>query len=196
MGTAFLAALCVASITLGIRGAGERGTDAALAATARISFLLFWLSYIGSGMAALFGQTFQPLKLRAREFGLAFAAAHLVHVGLVVWLCAIGHTPGGSGFVFFGIALFWTYLLALFSINRLRKVLNPLGVWLLSNIGMNYVAYAFAVDFIKYPFEPGVKYLAEYLPFAVLAVVGSILRLSPFVLRVAHWPIDPSYRAR
>jgi hypothetical protein len=196
MGTAFLAALCVASITLGIRGAGERGTDAALAATARVSFLLFSLSYVGSGMAALFGDTFQPLKLRAREFGLAFAAAHLVHVGLIVWLRAIGHTPGASVFVFFGIALFWTYLLALFSINRLRKVLNPLGAWLLSNVGMNYIAYAFAVDFIKYPFESGVKYVAEYLPFAVLAVVGPILRLSPFVLRVAHRPIDPSCRAK
>jgi hypothetical protein len=196
MGAAFLAALCVASITLGIRGAGERGTDAALAATARISFLLFWLSYVGSGMAALFGQTFQPLKVHAREFGLAFASAHLVHVGLVAWLCDIGHTPDASVFVFFGIALVWTYLLALFSISRLRKSLKPLGWWLFSNVGMNYIAYAFAVDFIKYPFNPGVKYFVVYLPFAILAVVGPILRLSPFALRVAHWPIDPSYRAR
>ncbi len=195
MGSAFLAALCVASIALEIRGAGERGTDAALATTARVSFLLFWLAYAGSAMAALFGQTFQPLKVHAREFGLAFASAHLVHVGLVAWLCEIGHTPGTSVFVFFGIALVWTYLLALFSIGRLRKALHPLGWWLLSNVGMNYIAYAFAVDFIRYPFDLGVKHLAEYLPFAILAVVGPILRLSPFVLRVAHWPTDPSYRA-
>ena len=196
MGSAFLAALCVASIALGIRGAGERGTDAALAATARVSFLLFWLSYVGSGMAALFGQTFRPLKVRSREFGLAFASAHLVHVGLIAWLCAIGHTPGASLFVFFGIALVWTYLLALFSISRLRKALNPLGWWLLSNVGMNYIAYAFAVDFITYPFDLGVKHVAEYLPFAILAVVGPILRLSPLILRVTRWPTDPSYSAR
>lgn len=196
MASAFLAALCVASITLGVLGVGERGTDAALAATARLSFLLFWLSYTGGAMAALFGQTFQPLKARVREFGLAFASAHLVHIGLVAWLCEIGHTPGASVFVFFGIALVWTYLLALFSISRLRNALNPIGWWLLSNVGMNYIAYAFAVDFIKYPFGPGVKHLAEYLPFAVLAVVGPILRLSPFILRVSHWPTDPSYRAR
>jgi hypothetical protein len=196
MVVAFLAALCVASITLGIRGANERGTDTALAVTARLSFLLFWLSYVGSGMTALFGRTFQPLKARAREFGLAFASAHLVHVGLVVWLCGIGHPPGASVFVFFGIALVWTYLLALFSIGHLRNALNPLGWWLLSNVGMNYIAYAFAVDFIKYPFDPGVKNLVGYLPFAILAVVGPIVRLSPFVLRVAHRPIDPSYRAR
>jgi len=196
MGSAFLAALCVASITLLILGAGERGTDAALAATARVSFLLFWLSYAGGGMADLFGQTFRPLKARARELGLAFASAHLVHVGLVAWLCEIGHTPAASVFVFFGIALVWTYLLALFSISRLRKALHPLGWWLLSNVGMNFIAYAFAVDFIKYPFDAGVRHAVEYVPFAILAVVGPILRLSPFVLRVVHGATDPSYRAR
>lgn len=196
MGCAFLAALCVTCITLGIRGAGERGTDAALATTARLSFLLFWLSYVGGGMAGLFGHAFQPLKVRAREFGLAFASAHLVHVGLVAWLCAMGHAPGASVFVFFGIALVWTYLLALFSIGRPRKALNPLGWWLLSHVGMNYIAFAFAVDFLKPPFDPGIKYLVEYLPFAILSVVGPILRLSPLVLRVAHWPTDPSYRPR
>ena len=183
-------------MTLGIWGARERGTDAALAATARISFLLFWLSYVGSAMAAVFGQTFQPLKLRGREFGLAFASAHLVHVGLVAWLCAIGYGPGVSVFLFFGIALVWTYLLALFSISRLRKSLHPLGWWLMSNVGMNYIAYAFAVDFLRHPFDLGARHLVEYLPFAILAVVGPILRLVPFVLRVARWPTGASYRVR
>jgi hypothetical protein len=194
MGSAFFAALCVASIVLGTLGAGERGTDAALAATARLSFLLFWVAYAGSAMTALFGRTFQPMKARVREFGLAFASAHLVHVGLVAWLCEIGHTPAVSVFVFFGIALVWTYLLALFSIDRLRKALNPMCWWLLRTVGMNFIACAFAVDFIKYPFDPGVKHLAEYLPFAILAVMGPILRLAAFLLRIGHGSSDPSYR--
>jgi len=64
-------------------GAGERGTHVALQATARLSFVLFWPAYCAAALAALFGPSFQPLQRHVREFGLAFAAAHLVHLGLV-----------------------------------------------------------------------------------------------------------------
>src|SRR5208283_952478 len=114
-----------------VAGTGEKGIDAALRATARLSFLLFWVAYAGSAMASLFGSPFQTLKLRAREFGLAFASAQLVHIGLVVWLCLIGAAPDVSTFVFFGIALVWVYLLALFSIGRLRRALGPGSWWIL-----------------------------------------------------------------
>ena len=128
MGSAFGAALAVAAGVLVVAGTGEKGIDAALRATARLSFLLFWVAYAGSAMASLFGSRFQTLKLRAREFGLAFASAQLVHIGLVVWLCLIGAAPDVSTFVFFGIALAWVYLLALFSIGRMRRALGP-GSW-------------------------------------------------------------------
>jgi len=42
--------------------------------------------YAGGAMTALFGPAFEPFKKRAREFGLAFASAHLVHIALVAWL--------------------------------------------------------------------------------------------------------------
>jgi len=171
---------------LGLLGAGERGTNAALAATARLSFLLFWVAYTGSATSNLFGRAFQPLKAHAREFGLAFASAHLVHVGLVAWLCETGHTPGVSLFVFFGIALVWTYLLALFSVGRIQRSLNPLCWRLLRFVGMNYIAFAFAVDFVKSPFDGGVKRTIEYLPFAILAVTGPILCLVACIPRVAR----------
>jgi hypothetical protein len=61
------------------RGAG---TQVALQATARLSFVLFWPAYSAAALAALFGPSFQPLRRRVREFGLAFAAAHLVHLEL------------------------------------------------------------------------------------------------------------------
>ena len=97
MGSAFGAALIVATIVIMVFGAGERGTATALRVSARFSFLLFWIAYAGSPLTALFGATFQPLKKRAREFGLAFAAALLVHIGLVGWLCWIGAPPGFGG---------------------------------------------------------------------------------------------------
>jgi len=182
--SAICASLGLVIVVLGFLGAGERGTDVALQLTARLSFLWFWLAYTGGGLTVLFGATFQPLKQRAREFGLAFASAHLVHIGLVIWLCWIGAAPPVSVFVFFGIALIFTYALAFFSIGSLQRMLGPNGWWLLRTVGLNYIAYAFAKDFVKEPLGGGLKHIAEYLPFVVLAVAGPILRLLASTVRI------------
>jgi hypothetical protein len=184
MGAALSAAFILACVVLAALGAGQHGTDAALATTARLSFLLFWAAYVGAPLTALFGATFQPLKQRGREFGLAFAAAHLVHMGLVGWLCWIGHVPPVMTFVVFGIALFFTYLLALFSFGSLQQTLGPFWWWLLRTIGMNYIAYAFFIDFMKQPLHGGTTRIVEYLPFAILAVVGPLLRFAAWILRM------------
>jgi hypothetical protein len=181
MGSAFLAALGLTSLVLVALGAGERGTDVALQLTARLSFLLFWPAYAGSAMTALFGPAFEPLKQRAREFGLAFASAHFVHLALVAWLTHIGAAPPVGSFIFFGIAALWTYLLALFSIARLRQTLGSRSWWLLRVVGLNYIAYAFAVDFLRVSQFGSIKYLVGYLPFAVLSVVGPMLRFAAFL---------------
>jgi hypothetical protein len=89
MGSAFCAALGLAALALAALGPGEHGTVVALKVTARFSFLLFWLAYAAGAMTTLFGSAFEPLKRRGREFGLAFASAHLAHLGLVVWLTYI-----------------------------------------------------------------------------------------------------------
>ena len=45
IGSAFCAALSLAALVIAALGPGERGTDVALEATARLSFLLFWPAY-------------------------------------------------------------------------------------------------------------------------------------------------------
>ena len=182
--SAICASLGLVIVVLGFLGAGERGTGVALQLTARLSFLLFWLAYTGGALTALFGPTFQPLKQRAREFGLAFASAHIAHIGLVIWLCWIGAAPPVSVFVFFGIALIFTYALAFFSIGHLQRMLGPSGWWFLRTVGLNYIAYAFAKDFVKDPLGGGLKHIAAYLPFVVLAVVGPVLRLLASSMRI------------
>jgi hypothetical protein len=151
--------------------------------TARFSFLLFWPAYAAGAMTALFGPAFEPFKKRAREFGLAFASAHLVHIALVAWLTHIGNAPRRGVFVFFGVAVLWTYLLALFSIPRLQRTLGSNSWWLLRVVGLNYIAYAFAKDFLEYPQFGSIKYLVGYLPFAVLSVVGPLFCLAAFLRR-------------
>jgi hypothetical protein len=179
MGAAFGGAATLAAAALAAFGANERGTDIALQVTARFSFLLFWLAYTGAGLVALLGPTAQPLKRHGRDFGLAFASAHLVHVGLLVWLCWIGAAPVTGVFLFFGPPLACVYLLVLFSLRRLQQAFGPSVWWWLRTLAMNYVAYAFATDFLKYPFTGGVKHVVEYLPFAALCVVGPLLHFYP-----------------
>ncbi len=192
---AFCATLSLSVATLVAFGTGERGVHIALFATARLMFLLFWPAYAGGALASVFGATFQPLRRHGREFGLAFASALLVHLGLVAWLCLIGGAPVFDTFVFFGIGVGWTYLIALFSIGRLQHALGSWGWWLLRVGGMNYLAYAFAVDFLAHPTQAGIRHAVAYLPFAALAIAGPALRLAAAALRVGRSWRQPSYKA-
>src|SRR6202012_4163132 len=128
MGAAFTAELAGAVMVLALLGTAERGTDVALQLTARVSFLLFFPAYCSSALAALWGSPFDRFRWHGRDFGLAFAAAHVVHLGLVVWLCRIGAVPTVATFVFFGIAALWVYGLATLSIDRLHRAVGHV-VW-------------------------------------------------------------------
>ena len=184
--SAFAIAVGLTACVLYARGADERGIHSALRASARFSFLLFWVAYSGGALASLFGPAFQPLKQRAREFGLAFAAAQTVHLGLVAWLCIIGAAPVFGVFVFFGVATAWIYLLALLSIPFLQRSLTPKLWRLIQIVGMNYILYAFAADFLSNPLQASPKHLVEYLPFEVLVIAGLGLRLAAFTRSVGR----------
>ena len=164
-------------------GAGERGTATALRVSARFSFLLFWIAYAGSPLTALFGATFQPLKKRARVWSrLCCCASRPYRPGRMALL---DRPPPAFGvFVFFGIAVLFTYLLALFSIGNLQQVLGPRWWWLLRTLGMNYIAYAFFTDFMNNPLDVSIKHLVSYLPFAILVVAGPFLRLAAWSLHM------------
>ena len=184
------AALCAALlIVLAVRLWGPAGDKLGLAlrATARWSFLLFWLASCGGALAALFGDRFRRLAEHRRAFGLSFASAHLAHVGLIAWmLLALGATFPRSVLMIFGIAVFWTYLLALLSIRRLSEMLNP-TVWrIVRTVGVEYISCAFILDFAKHPFRGGTGHLLAYLPFLVLALAGPALRVGAAVKRVAE----------
>lgn len=186
MFSAFCVQGCLAVVVLAAFGASERGTDVALQATGRFAFLLFWLAYAGGSTAKLFGERFEPLKRHGRDFGLCFASALSIHVGLVAWLCWIGHAPSVGVFEFFGVALAFTYLLALLSIKRVQLMLSRKAWWLLRIIGMNYIAYAFAVDFWNHPLRGGVKHVIEYLPFITLSIAGALLYFAALAAPIAR----------
>jgi hypothetical protein len=178
MTASFLVAAALAAIVLGAVGAQDR-VGVALRVTARWSFLLFWLAYTGSAMATLWGQPFSGLAHHGREFGLAFASAQLVHVGLILL------SGAGAGMAFFWIGIVFTYLLALFSLPRLRDAVGQ-RLWRISLvIALNYIALVFAADVIEGPLMRGgtANYPLSYLPFALMLIVGVALRVAAFVHR-------------
>jgi hypothetical protein len=183
---AFGATLALATLVLLARGTGKEGLYDGLRATARLMFVPFWLAYAGGALATLFGPRFQPLRQRGRELGLAFTAALLVHLGLVAWICLAGVAPGAQTFVIFGAAAGCAMLLALFSLDRLQALPGARGWWLLRVLGMNYIALAFAEDFLRVSPFGGIRHVAAYLPFAALAVAGPALRLAAWAGRAGQ----------
>jgi hypothetical protein len=182
---AFAGTAVAAGIVLAVAGADERGTVFALKLTARLSFLLFWPAYAGPGLAVLFGPALQPLRRHRREFGLAFAAALLVHAGLIAWLCWIGAPPARGVFAVFIPPMLLVYLLALFSMPRPRQALGTTGWWLLRTVGMNAAAAAFAYDFLRAPLFDSALHAAEYVPFALLSLLGPMCHM--LALRPPLW---------
>jgi hypothetical protein len=150
-------------------------------ATGRLAFLLFFPAYVGGALTALFGDLFLPVRKRAREFGLAFAAAILVHLGLVVCLSIIRAGPSAGTFAIFGPAAAFTLLLACLSFSRVRRLL-PDKVWRpIRAVATNYIAFAFLYDFAHFPSSKG---HLTYLPFAALAIVGPLLKLAAWAKAV------------
>lgn len=179
MGLALGMALAATCLVFAIAGAGEKATRLALEITARWSFLLFWLAYAGGALARVSG--WEILAGKGRLFGLSFAAAHLVHVGLVLWLSFLmGRIALGGGLLlFFLIGLFWTYLLAALSFGG-AGALGPVAWRMLRFIGMTYILIAFGRDFWMpllhpKPAQHTLAHILAYAPFAVLSAAAPLL---------------------
>lgn len=182
IGAALGVALLATCLVLGLAGAGEKPTRLALEITARWSFLLFWLAYAGNALAQLTG--WRPVGGHGREFGLSFAAAHLVHVGLVVWLSfLLGRIALTGGLlIFFLVGLFFVYLLAALSFGG-AKAMGPRAWRIVRFVGMNYILIAFARDFLlpmihPKPAQHTMAHFLAYAPFAVMSVAAPLLTLA------------------
>ena len=192
MAAAFCGSFALAAGIIAFFGP-QKGVPVALAATARLAFLLFWPAYAGGALTALFGNIFSPLRDHGRDLGLAFAGALFVHLGLVAYLCGIGDAPGKKTFVIFGVAAGFAYLLALLSIRGVRQAL-PQKLWPpIRLVAMNYIAFAFLGDFIGFPLGDW-RMVVRYLPFAALAVAGPALRLAAWVQSQAGMPRSHAHR--
>jgi hypothetical protein len=182
---AFGGGLALAGAVLADYGTGPDGLTLGVRVTARWGFLFFWFSYAGGALATLFGPAFAGLARQARVLGLAFAAALMVHIGLVVWLgVVIGAIPlRGVVLWFFLLALFFACVLTLLSFGVGTRHLGRLWRPLLL-LGTTYILIAFGRDFVLGALNRQTQhwlYAAEYVPFALLSLIAIPLRLTAFL---------------
>ena len=179
------AAAFVALFVLADRGGGLR---AAIATSARVAFVPFWFAYAGGALASLGVTVFSSVRARARELGLAFAAALSVHLTLVAWLIMRGTVPALRVFVIFGLGAALTLLLTLLSIPALSAQFSRPALSRFRSLAMTYIAFAFLLDFAKRPVRADLAYLIAYVPFALLVAVGVAARLLAWLRSVAGLP--------
>lgn len=177
IGSAFLGQLAIATAVLAINGIDTESVREGLRLSARYSFVWFWWAYAGSSLATMFGMRFR----RGREFGLAFAAAHAIHLILVISLYQLSTTTPISvrGAIFFSIGMMFTYLLAVLSIANLSKLVGGFVWGWLRFIGLEYIMLAFQADFIPRSFHiTNLQYALAYIPFAIVGLFGTGLRFA------------------
>jgi hypothetical protein len=200
VGGAFVVAVAIAASVLAIDGIDTDSLTQALQLTARFSFAVFWCAYAGSSLAAVLGMRFRL----GRDCGLAFAAAHTVHLALVIWLYQVSSAAPLSvrAAVFFSIGLTWTYLLAVLSVEKLSKFVGATAWRWLRLIGLEYIMLAFQADFFPRAVHTGnLRHLLAYVPFAALGLAGTALRMwgwihksAPRILRLHAHTAERSIR--
>ena len=79
----FMAAVAAAAWPLTTLGVGQQGVETGANWAVRVAFIFFWLTYTNRSILSLFHLPNSNLR---RAFGLAFAAALVVHLVLVAWL--------------------------------------------------------------------------------------------------------------
>ena len=103
------------------------------------------------------------------------------------WRSLPTHRLAATELIFFGIAVFWTYLLALLSIKPLAAKLDPKLLRTLRTIGVEYIAFVFLVTFAKNPFQGGVVNLVNLPAVHRAGHRGAgLLRFAAVAKRLSH----------
>jgi hypothetical protein len=186
MGAALLVALGLAASALAGKPINRASITGALVVTARFSFLLFWPAYAGGALAALGGPRWRAWARYGREFGVAYAAAQLVHFALVGWLIPVARQPLVDGIMpFFALGAVWTAILAISSADR-GGVFDT-EIWrVLRNLGVDYIALVFFSDLVLVPIHKRIENSSVYIVFSIAIIAGALLRVTAASVRLAR----------
>ncbi|VVP74810.1 hypothetical protein PS934_00118 [Pseudomonas fluorescens] len=182
--------LVIASLCLLWQPQWVEGLRSAIRATARTSFALFLLAFLGSSLAFLVPGGATRLLLRERRFiGLAFAFSHMLHgvLILIYWKLypetfGMGRTVAAN--VFGSVGYVFIFLLTLTSFPVAIQRLGTRTWQHVHSIGTWVVAVVFCLSYFK-------RILVSpwyALAFAVI-VAAMVLKLVVNTRRPAHSPL-------
>jgi sulfoxide reductase heme-binding subunit YedZ len=156
-------------------GFSEEAMRTALRATARISVVLFALTFAASSLQVFIRHESVGWLLRNRRYlGLSFAVSHTVHLLVIVMLAFYFPHPfldrlNGISLVGGGLAYGFILLLSITSFSGPRRWLGPQRWSLLHTTGSYYIWVIFAQSYVLRSLHHALD-----IPFAValIAVVG------------------------
>ena len=138
-----------------------KGTDASglhvmLRISGRISTLIFLVVFVARPQYQLLTKSWTRSLLQNRRYvGISFAAAHTVHLFVILWLWRSVPDEvfaiqtiivGGAGFILM-------YLMLITSFDAAAKAIGPKAWRRLHKTGLYWIGFIFAVDFFGLPID-------------------------------------------
>jgi DMSO/TMAO reductase YedYZ heme-binding membrane subunit len=160
-------------------GTGADGLHAMLRESGRISALIFLLVFVARPAHQLVGKSWSRRLLENRRYiGISFAAAHTVHLYVILWLWRtvpeevfawVTIIVGGTGFLLM-------YLMLITSFDVPAKAIGSKAWRRLHKTGLYWIGFIFAFDFFALPAEELLS--AHYLPYSIAMAIAIALRLA------------------
>jgi sulfoxide reductase heme-binding subunit YedZ len=176
----------------------ERALHWSLRATARLSFVFWFVTFVASPLQVAGPQRLgRWLCSRRSSFGLALAGSHFVHISTVATLLLLyAHTTvpliikvfGGFGVVVLSI-------MATISFSSPRRWLGPHKWALIHRLGTWYLGILFSYGLLLHPVLRERLTSPIYLPFVTLIVIALLLRLRVAIRTLSAKPLLDGFRS-
>ncbi len=155
-----------------------------LTLTARIAFMIFLVVFVARPLAQLVPhRVTRWLLAERRSIGIAFAAVHSVHLGLIAYRFSVipGLEYGIVEALFGGTAYLLMYAMLVTSFNAPARAIGPLAWRRLHKTGLYFIGFIFVVTLLPEPEEP--LFTIERTWFVVLTAGAAFIRLTAYFAR-------------
>lgn len=169
---------------LGVAGTSDENLRTVLTLTARLSFLIYLAIFVARPLAQIAPSRPTGRLLRERRsLGVAFAAMHTVHLGLIAYRYS---TVPGLDYplvdaLFGGTAYAFIYLMLITSFDRPARAIGRTAWRRLHKAGLYYVGFIFIATLLPEPGEP--VYTLERAWIVTLTGLAVFVRLTAWFAR-------------
>ncbi|MDH3748066.1 MAG: hypothetical protein OER97_07635 [Gammaproteobacteria bacterium] len=173
-----------AIVYLQAAGITDDNLNMLLRLTARISFMIYLVVFVARPMRELFANITTKWLLRERRsLGIAFAAMHTVHLGLIAYrfntIPGLDYEPSNS--IVGGTAYALLYLMLITSFDAPARALGPKSWKRLHKIGLYYIGLIFVSTLLP---DPGDEiFTLERAWFVLLTASAIFIRLTAYFAR-------------